>query len=160
MFFRRLAYPNRLADLERLFGRSQAALSVITNAVLTHIYDRWHHLLRLDRHRLTEENCLQFASAIQRKGAPLNCCIGFIDGTLRHPGNSDSHTTVTRDIYGDPASSRNDCIICPLQGSTLNDDQQTFNKRMSKVRVSVEWGFEDVVRHWAFTDFVKKQKRH
>ncbi|DAZ95308.1 TPA: hypothetical protein N0F65_006561 [Lagenidium giganteum] len=37
MFLRLLAYPNRLADLERLFGRSQAALSVITNAVLTHI---------------------------------------------------------------------------------------------------------------------------
>ncbi|DAZ95307.1 TPA: hypothetical protein N0F65_006560, partial [Lagenidium giganteum] len=63
-------------------------------------------------------------------------------------------------IYGDPAYSRNDCIISSFQGSTLNDDQLTFSKRMSKVRVSVEWVFGDVVRHWAFTDFVKKQKLH
>ncbi|DBA05353.1 TPA: hypothetical protein N0F65_007515 [Lagenidium giganteum] len=158
-----------------------------SHAVMTHIYDRWHRLLRLDCYRLTEENCLQFASAIQRKGAPLNCCIGLFDGTRKHalkyqsvitpdsivrhlhgpvPGTrhdafllatstlSDEMRALptsgsTRYIfYGDPAYSRNDCIISPFQGSTLNDDQLTFNKRMSKVRVSVEWVFGDVVQHF------------
>ncbi|KAH6935883.1 hypothetical protein HPB50_011325 [Hyalomma asiaticum] len=33
----RLAYPNRLIELERLFGRHYSVISVVTNNVLTHI---------------------------------------------------------------------------------------------------------------------------
>lgn len=37
-------------------------------------------------------------------------------------------------------------------------DQQSFNKSMSKVRVSVEWTFGKVVQYFAFLDFKKNLK--
>ncbi|KAH6923083.1 hypothetical protein HPB50_016722 [Hyalomma asiaticum] len=42
---RRLAYPNRLIELERLFGRHYSVISAVTNSVLTHIEDNFGHLL-------------------------------------------------------------------------------------------------------------------
>ncbi|DAZ95412.1 TPA: hypothetical protein N0F65_006302 [Lagenidium giganteum] len=119
MFLRRLAYPNRLADLERLFGRSQAALSVITNAVLTHIYDRWHHLLRLDRHRLTEANCLHYPA--------LNYCIGYIDGTRKHALKYQSVITpdgIVRHLHGPVPGTKHDAFL--LATSTLSDEMRAL----------------------------------
>ncbi|KAH9377914.1 hypothetical protein HPB48_016401 [Haemaphysalis longicornis] len=43
---RRLAYPNRLRDLEPLFGRHYSVISSATNAVLEHIDSTFGHLLR------------------------------------------------------------------------------------------------------------------
>ncbi|KAH6928306.1 hypothetical protein HPB50_014115 [Hyalomma asiaticum] len=43
---RRLAYPNRLRDLEPLFGRHYSVISSATNAVLAHIESTFGHLLR------------------------------------------------------------------------------------------------------------------
>jgi hypothetical protein len=45
ILLRRLAYPNRLKDLEEIFGRGVSELSVIVNLVLVILYDSWHHLL-------------------------------------------------------------------------------------------------------------------
>lgn len=42
---RRLVYPNRLCDLERVFGRHYSVISSITNKVLVHIHDNFKHLL-------------------------------------------------------------------------------------------------------------------
>jgi hypothetical protein len=44
-------------------------------------------------------------------------------------------------IYGDPAYGVTWSILAPFRGANLTEDQKKFNKRMSKVRVSVEWGF-------------------
>ena len=44
-------------------------------------------------------------------------------------------------IYGDPAYGLTRNILAPFRGVRLTDDQQEFNSRMSKLRVSVEWGF-------------------
>ena len=44
-------------------------------------------------------------------------------------------------IYGDPAYGLTRNILAPFRGMRLTDDQQEFNSRMSKLRVSVEWGF-------------------
>ncbi|KAF2881880.1 hypothetical protein ILUMI_24296 [Ignelater luminosus] len=62
---RRLVYPNRLADLEPLFGLSALYLSVIANTVLTY------------------EKSEQYSQAITNRNAPLTTCWGFIDGTAR-----------------------------------------------------------------------------
>ncbi|KAH7965270.1 hypothetical protein HPB49_005786 [Dermacentor silvarum] len=43
---RRLAYPNRLQELEPLFGRHYSVISSATNAVLAHIESTFGHLLR------------------------------------------------------------------------------------------------------------------
>lgn len=98
---RRLAYPNRLSDLVPIFGRSKTELSFIFNTVsivkivrtlhvcvffnllqiLNDLHDRFSHLLT--SFDLVWLDKAEFASAVQRKGAPLTACIGFIDGTTR-----------------------------------------------------------------------------
>lgn len=45
IYLKRLAYPNRLADLRNYFGRSTSALSEIANFVNSHIYENFGHLL-------------------------------------------------------------------------------------------------------------------
>ena len=47
------------------------------------IYSKWKHLLEWDAQRLTPEKLLQYAQAVERKGAPIQTVWGFIDGTIR-----------------------------------------------------------------------------
>ena len=49
-------------------------------------------------------------------------------------------------VYGDPAYGTCDHIASPFKGVHLSREQLEFNKRMSSVRVSVEWCFGDRVR--------------
>ncbi|DBA03826.1 TPA: hypothetical protein N0F65_005716 [Lagenidium giganteum] len=83
LFLRRLAYPNRLEDLEYVFGRSVPAISAITNSVLNLIHDRCARLLQFNAHNFGTETLTHFADAVKARGAPLACCVGFIDGTVR-----------------------------------------------------------------------------
>ncbi|XP_064472844.1 uncharacterized protein LOC135387668 [Ornithodoros turicata] len=62
---RRLAYPNRLCGLELLFGHHPSTLSLISNAVVTHIDSTFGHLL------------------LSETLTPLTNCWGLIDGTAR-----------------------------------------------------------------------------
>lgn len=85
IFLRRLAYPNRLSDLEPLFGLSAEYLSVVSKYVMNFIYEQKSHLLFdlnnlnwLDRNRMR-----YYARAVRNKGAALMNCWGFIDGTAR-----------------------------------------------------------------------------
>ncbi|XP_037555584.1 uncharacterized protein LOC119432490 [Dermacentor silvarum] len=82
---RRLAYPNRLSDLECLFGRHYSVILVVTNHVLGHIESNFGHLLRdVNNHKWLDLAALQeFSHAVHSKGAPLTNCWGFIDGTAR-----------------------------------------------------------------------------
>ena len=61
-------------------------------------------------------------------------------------------------IYGDPAYGLTRNILAPFRGVRLTDDQQEFNSRMSKLRVSVEWGFGKICQLFAFLDFKKNLK--
>ncbi|GMF45988.1 unnamed protein product [Phytophthora fragariaefolia] len=83
IFLRRMAYPARLEDLDDLFDRDRTAISAISNAVLDFLYDSFSHLLLFDTRRLTSATLSAYANAIRDKGAPLNTCVGFIDGTVR-----------------------------------------------------------------------------
>ncbi|KAI9331652.1 hypothetical protein DFJ73DRAFT_664315, partial [Zopfochytrium polystomum] len=49
-------------------------------------------------------------------------------------------------------------IISPFKGACLQEDVAEFNKRMSAVRVCVEWSFGHVLQNWAFVDYSKNQK--
>lgn len=81
---RRLAYPNRLVDLERLFGRPNTTLSLIFNEVVDRIYTRYGHLVTgLEHQWLSNDHLTIYARKIHLKGAPLMNCFGFIDGTVR-----------------------------------------------------------------------------
>ncbi|CAB4028435.1 Hypothetical predicted protein [Paramuricea clavata] len=77
----RLAYPNRLSDLTPIFARTEYELSLIFNTILDDIYERFNYLLTsIDLVWLDPD---LFSRVIHAKGAPLDQCWGFIDGTPR-----------------------------------------------------------------------------
>lgn len=63
-------------------------------------------------------------------------------------------------VYGDPAYPLSDGhIIPPFRGGAISRNQMLFNKRMSAVRICVEWDFGKVLTLFAFLDFKKNQKK-
>jgi hypothetical protein len=84
ILLRRLAYPNRLADLCFLFPRSPAALSRIHNHVLNDLYDDFGHLLRLKPENFSVGDLTLLGEAVHAvTKSEIDTCIGFIDGTVR-----------------------------------------------------------------------------
>lgn len=84
MLLKRVAYPCRLSDMIPRFGRPVSVTSLITNDVIDYIYDVHGHLITQWNHDIMNPGALQrYADAISRKGAPLNNCFGFVDGTVR-----------------------------------------------------------------------------
>ena len=61
-------------------------------------------------------------------------------------------------IYGDPAYGLSRNILAPFRGASITPQQQEFNKAMSRVRISVEWGFSKICQYFAFLDFKKNNK--
>ncbi len=81
---KRFAYPCRYADLVPRFCRPVPQLCIIANHIVDDIYNRYSHLLTdLNQPCLSRENLASFATAVCNKGAPLENCWGFIDGTVR-----------------------------------------------------------------------------
>ena len=84
IFLKRFAYPCRYVDLIPRFARPEPRLCMISNAVLNSIYTNWRHLLSdLDQPWLSRPHLQAFAEVIKEKGAALQNCWGFIDGTVR-----------------------------------------------------------------------------
>ena len=83
---------------------------------------------------------------------------------LRENGQADKLRRVQRPngepyyIYGDPAYGLDLNRLSPFRGANLTADEQVFNKCMSKVRVSVDWGFGKITQNFAFLDFKKNLK--
>ena len=48
-------------------------------------------------------------------------------------------------LYGDPAYGVSRNVLSPFQGVHMTPQQQEFNRKMSAVRVSVEWTFGKVL---------------
>ena len=61
-------------------------------------------------------------------------------------------------LFGDPAYPVSKYLLAPFGGATKTKDQEAWNKRMSRVRQSVEWGFGNIVLKFAFLDYKKNQK--
>ena len=61
-------------------------------------------------------------------------------------------------IYGDPVYGLSQNILAPFRGAVLTRQQQEFNKAMSGVRISVEWGFGKICQYFAFLDFKNNNK--
>ena len=79
-----MAYPCRYADFVPRFGRPVPQLCMITNKVIDFMVDTHGQLLRsLNQSFLSRENLQRYADAIYQKGAALDNCWGFIDGTVR-----------------------------------------------------------------------------
>ena len=81
---KRVAYPCRYVDLFPRFGRPVSQLCMVTNSVVDHIYDTFCYLLTsLDQPWLSQNKVQLFVGAISNKGAALDNCRGFADGTVR-----------------------------------------------------------------------------
>ena len=61
-------------------------------------------------------------------------------------------------LYGDPAYPSLPNLKAPHRGNNLTPAQQRYNKAMSRVRESVEYGFGKIEQYWAFCDFKKNLK--
>ena len=61
-------------------------------------------------------------------------------------------------LYGDPAYPLRVHLQAPFRDARLTPDMEAFNSSMSKVRVSVEWIFGDVVKSFKFMDFKNNLK--
>ena len=86
IMLKRFSYPCRYVDMMPRFGRAVPQLSMISNRIADIIFDDYGHLLRnLAQPWLSQAELKQFAESIHAKGAPLETCWGFIDGTVRPP---------------------------------------------------------------------------
>ena len=91
----RLSYPCRYTDMIPRFGRNPTELCLIFNAVLDHVYASHHHRLESwDQPFLQPDRLHGYAAAIHQKGAPLENCFGFIDGTLRGIARPKEHQRI------------------------------------------------------------------
>jgi len=84
MLLKRLAYPCRFSDMVPRFGRPVPEMSMMTNVVMEWIYhEHSHHLTDFNQPFLSRASLRTYADSIHEKGAALNNCWGFIDGTVR-----------------------------------------------------------------------------
>ncbi len=77
----RLAYPNRLVDMQPLFGRSEPDLSTIVKNTLEDVYAAHHDKLGDIFQPWIHHS--EFAYCVLDRGAALTNIWGFIDGTLK-----------------------------------------------------------------------------
>ena len=61
-------------------------------------------------------------------------------------------------IYGDPDYPLRIHLQEPFKGGVITPEQQEWNKRMSEVRITVEWIFGEIVEYFKFLDFKKNLK--
>ena len=95
IFLKRLAYPCRYTDMVYRFGRSPSELCVIFSNVLDIVYATHHHRLdSWDQPFLSPDQLHNYAQAVHQRGAPLQNCFGFIDGTVRKIARPKYHQRV------------------------------------------------------------------
>ena len=61
-------------------------------------------------------------------------------------------------VYGDPDCPLRGQLQTPFRGANLNPFQISWNKQMSRARVSVEWVFGDVINYFQLLHFRKNIK--
>lgn len=95
IMLKRFAYPCRHSDMIPIFGRFVPELSLISNEVADwmctthgHKITQWNHYL------LDPAAPNQYADAISNKGAALENCFGFIDGTVRPISRPDANQRI------------------------------------------------------------------
>ena len=84
IFLRRFAYPCRYGDLIPRFGRPVPELCIISNEIVNTIHNLYGHKLQnFNQAWLSPAKLEDYAHAVHQKGAPLDYCWGFVDGTIR-----------------------------------------------------------------------------
>jgi len=84
IFLHKFAYTCRYSDMIPRFARAVPELSVISNHVLDHLYSNFNIKLTSFAQAWLRPHCLeQFCETIHSKGAALDNCFRFVDGTVR-----------------------------------------------------------------------------
>lgn len=95
MLLRRFAYPCRYEDLVPRLGRPVPQLSMVVSEMTDLLHVQFGHLLsRLNQPWLSPADLVEFSQSIYRKGAALDNCWGFIDGTVRPVSRPGEHQRV------------------------------------------------------------------
>ncbi|KAH9374799.1 hypothetical protein HPB48_019034 [Haemaphysalis longicornis] len=159
MCLSRLAYPNRLCDLQEYFGRHYSVISSITNKVMLRLETQFGVLLDdLTAHPwLTTAHLKDMSdldgpypgsrhdAGIPRESELYEKLEAVVQG----------HRYV---IYGDPAYPLRPLLMKPYGGALVTRAEESFNKAMSTVRKAVEWGFGRISAEFAFLDLKKTRK--
>ncbi|KAH8033315.1 hypothetical protein HPB51_009514 [Rhipicephalus microplus] len=184
MTLRRLAYPNRLCDLETIFNRHSSVISsVVSKAVHQKgaplkncwglIDDTARRICRPSK--LQQEHYSRHKRFHRQKYQAVMCANGTIcqlDGPFRgrrHDAGILKDTRLYENIvkvargnkyviYRDPTYPLKPLLLKPHGGARLQPYQAHFNKCMSTVRQAAEWGFGKVAADFAFVDFHKNLK--
>ena len=150
IFLKRYSYPTRYSDMIPRFGRPVPQYSIISTAILNHIYDNFHHLLEDFNQPFLQPNLLEsYCQAISNKGAALTNCFGFVDGTVRpicRPGRNqrivyNGHKKVhslkfqslvtpnglIANMYGPIEGRRHDCKMLTWSGLINKLQRHAFN---------------------------------
>ena len=61
-------------------------------------------------------------------------------------------------LYGDLAYAQSIYLLGGFWKPPAGSDEAMFNRHMSSVRITVEWGFGDIVDKWKFLDFCSAMK--
>ena len=110
----RLAYPCRYSDMIQRFGRSVPELCMISNLVTDLIYDNLgHRVIQWNPYVLSPENLQIYAEAVHEKGAPLENCFGFIDGTVRPICRPEQHQRVVYNGHKRVHALKFQCVALP-----------------------------------------------
>ena len=56
-------------------------------------------------------------------------------------------------LYGDLAYAQSAYVLGGFHNVDTNSDEAAYNRLLSSVRITVEWGFAELVEHWKFLDF-------
>lgn len=84
MVLKRTSFPCHYSDMIYHFGRPVTVLSMVTNQVVDYIFQAHGHRLTQWNNLLLSPAALQrYNDTIATKGAPLENCFGFVDGTVR-----------------------------------------------------------------------------
>ena len=95
MLLKRFSYPCRYSDMIHRFARPVPEISMITNTVMDHIFvSHGHRISQWNFDILSPPMLQEYADVIHAKGAPLNNCFGFIDGTVRPISRPGQHQRI------------------------------------------------------------------
>ena len=61
-------------------------------------------------------------------------------------------------MYGDLAYAQRIYLIGGFRKPTAGSNEALFNRQMSSVHITVEWGFRDIIEKWKFLDFRSAMK--
>ena len=95
MLLRRLAYPCRFGDMVPRFGCPVPVMSMVTNHLIDFIYNTHGHRITRWNDALLNPPALEtYARSVHDKGAALQNCFGFVDGTVCPIARPDQHQRV------------------------------------------------------------------